>query len=141
MQPEVKRRSSVPMRQFVCQDFDQTGQHRNILTTQKLLTYLSEVLAFTVSTLLVGHQEEHPACNQKAPQGGCGHRRQHARLRYLSEVQKPRDLDLDLGSGQGHVSIHSTCRTTCRPNHVTVALRSTEIWPFECRQISILDEV
>ena len=37
--------------------------------------------------------------NQKAPQGGCGHRRQHARLRLLSEVQKPRDLDLDLGSG------------------------------------------
>jgi len=62
MQPEVKRRSSVPMRQFVCQDFDQTGQHRNILTTPKLLTYLSEVLAFTVLTLLVGHEEEHPAC-------------------------------------------------------------------------------
>ena len=53
----------------------------------------------------------------------------------LSEVQMVRDLDL--GSGQGHINIHSTCR----PNHVTVALRSTEIWPFECRQISILDEV
>jgi len=53
------------MRQFVCQDFDQTGQHRNILTTQKLLTYLSEVLAFSVLTLLVGHQEEHPACKIK----------------------------------------------------------------------------
>ena len=52
-----------------------------------------------------------------------------------------RDLDLDLGSDQGHDNIHSTCRTTCRPNHVTVALRSTEIWPFECLQISILDEV
>jgi len=48
---------------------------------------------------------------------------------------------LDLGSGQGHINIHSTCRTTCRSNHVTVALRSTEIWPFEFRQISILDEV
>jgi len=59
----------------------------------------------------------------------------------LSEVQMVRDLDLGLGSGQGHVNIHSTCRTTCRPNHVTVALRSTEIWPFEFRQISILDEV
>ena len=57
----------------------------------------------------------------------------------LSVVQMLRDLDL--GSGQGHVNVHSTCRTTCRPNHVTVALRSTEIWPFECRQISILDEV
>ena len=61
----------------------------------------------------------------------------------LSDVQMVRDLDLDLGSGQGHINIHSTCRTTCRPNHVTVALCNTEIglWPFECRQISILDEV
>ena len=59
----------------------------------------------------------------------------------LSEVQMVRDLDLDLGSGQGRINIHSTCGTTCRPNHVTVALRSTEIWPFEFRQISILDEV
>ena len=57
----------------------------------------------------------------------------------LSEVQMVRDLDL--GSGQSHINIHSTCRTTCGPNHVTVALRSTEIWPFECRQISILDKV
>ena len=45
----------------------------------------------------------------------------------LLEVQMVRDLDLDVGSGQGHINIHSTCRTTCRPNHVTVALRSTEI--------------
>ena len=59
----------------------------------------------------------------------------------LSEVQMVRDLDLDLGSGQGHINIHSTCRSTCRPNHVTVALHSTEILPFEFRQISILDEV
>ena len=59
----------------------------------------------------------------------------------LSDVQMVRDLDLDLGSGQGHINIHSTCRSTCRPNHVTVALHSTEIWPFEFRQISILDEV
>ena len=57
----------------------------------------------------------------------------------LSEVEMVRDLDL--GSGQGHGNIQSRCRTTRRPNHVTVALRSTEIWPFECRQISILDEV
>ena len=54
---------------------------------------------------------------------------------------KARDLDLDLGSGQGHVNIHSTCRTTCMLNHVTVAARTTEIWSFEFRQISILDEV
>ena len=52
----------------------------------------------------------------------------------LSEVQMV--LDLDIGSGQGHINIHSTCRTARRPNHVTVALRSTEILPFECRQIS-----
>ena len=51
----------------------------------------------------------------------------------LSEVQMLRDLDLDPGSGQGHVNIHSTCRTTCMLNH--------EIWPFEFRQILILDEV
>ena len=59
----------------------------------------------------------------------------------LSEVQMLRDLDLDLESGQSHVNIHSTCRTTCMLNHVTVVSRTTEIWPFEFRQISILDEV
>ena len=61
----------------------------------------------------------------------------------LSEVQVLRDLDLDLDLelGQGHVNIHSTCRTTCMLNHVTVASHTTEIWPFEFRQISILDEV
>jgi len=42
-----------------------------------------------------------------------------------------------------HANIHSTCRTrtTCVLNHVTVVSRSTEIWPFEFRQILILDEV
>jgi len=57
----------------------------------------------------------------------------------LSEVQMLRDLDL--GLGQGHINIHSTCRTTSMPNHVTVASRSTKIWPFEFREISTLDEV
>jgi len=57
----------------------------------------------------------------------------------LSEVQMLRDLDLE--SGQGHVDIHSTCRTTSLLNHVTVVSRTTEIWPFECRQILIMDEV
>ena len=57
----------------------------------------------------------------------------------LSEVQMVRDLDL--GSGQGHGNIHSMCRTTCTLYHVTVASRTTEIWPFEFRQISIMDEV
>jgi len=59
----------------------------------------------------------------------------------LSEVKMLRDLDLDVGSGKGHVYIHSTCRTTCMLNHVTVASLATEIWPFEFRHISILDEV
>jgi len=59
----------------------------------------------------------------------------------LSEVQIVCDLDLDLGSRQGHVNVHSTYRTICTVNHVTVASRTTEIWPFEFRQISILDEV
>ena len=55
----------------------------------------------------------------------------------LSEVQ----MLLDLGSDQGHVNIHSTCRTASLLNHVTVVLRTTEIWPFEFRQIVILDEL
>jgi len=59
----------------------------------------------------------------------------------LSEVQMLRDIDLNLGSGQGDTNIHSTCRTTSLPNHVTVTSRSTEIWPFEFREISTLDEV
>ena len=56
----------------------------------------------------------------------------------LSEVQMVRDLDL--GSGQSHVNTDSTC-TTYTPNHMTVALRSTEIWPFEFREISTFGEV
>ena len=59
----------------------------------------------------------------------------------MSEVQMLRDLDLDLGLGQGHVIIHSMCSTTRVLNHVTVMSRTTEIWPFEFRQILILDEV
>jgi len=59
----------------------------------------------------------------------------------LSEVQMLRDLDLDLGSGQDHISIHSTCRTTSMPNGVTVASRNTEIWPFECHEILTFGEV
>ena len=56
----------------------------------------------------------------------------------LLEVQMLRDLDL--GSGQGHVNIHSTCRTTCMLNHVTVVSRTIEIWPFEFRQILKSDQ-
>jgi len=59
----------------------------------------------------------------------------------LSEVEMLSDLDLDLQSGQGHINIHSTCRTTSRPKHVTMASRSTEIWPFEFPEISTSGEV
>jgi len=58
----------------------------------------------------------------------------------LSEVQMIRDLDLDLGSGQGHIIIHSMCMTTSMPNHVTVASRNNEIWSFEFREIWTLGE-
>jgi len=58
----------------------------------------------------------------------------------LSEVQMLRDLDL--GSSQGHVNIYSICRTNrMLPNRVTVASRTTEIWPFEFCQISTLHKV
>jgi len=38
------------------------------------------------------------------------------------ELQMLHDFDLDLGSGQGHINIHSKCRTTSVPNHVTLAM-------------------
>ena len=59
----------------------------------------------------------------------------------LSEVQMLHDLDLDFGSGQSHITIHSTCRTSSLPNHVTVASRTTGIWPFEFREISTIGNV
>jgi len=59
----------------------------------------------------------------------------------LSELQKPRDLDFGVGSGQGHTNMHNTCRTTSMPNHMTVASGSTEIWPFEFGEISTFSEV
>ena len=40
---------------------------------------------------------------------------------------------------QGHINIHSTCRTTSLPNRVLKC--STEIWPFEFREISTFGEV
>jgi len=57
----------------------------------------------------------------------------------LSEIQMV--LDLDLGSGQGHINVHSTCRTTSVPKHVTVASRTTEIRPFEFREILTINEI
>jgi len=59
----------------------------------------------------------------------------------LSEVQMIRHLDLDLGSDQGHINIHSTYRTISVPNHVTVASRNTAKWPFVFREISTFGEV
>jgi len=53
----------------------------------------------------------------------------------LSEIQMLRDLNLDLGWGQGHINIYSTYRTSSMPNRVTLASRTTEIWPFQCREI------
>ena len=59
----------------------------------------------------------------------------------LSEIQMLCDLDLDLGSSQGHINMHSTCRTTSLPNHVAIASRTNEIWPFEFREIWTFGEV
>ena len=57
----------------------------------------------------------------------------------LSEVQMLRDLDL--GSDQGHINVHSTSNTISMPNHVIVASHTTKIWPLEFREISTFDEV
>jgi len=59
----------------------------------------------------------------------------------MSEVQMVRDLDVDLGSGQDHINMHNTCRTTSMLNHLTVVSRTAEIWRFECREISTFGEV
>ena len=37
--------------------------------------------------------------------------------------------------------MHNTCSTTSMPNHLTVASRTTESWPFEFREISTFREV
>jgi len=60
-------------------------------------------------------------------------------FRQFSELSTRRDLDFR--SGQGHISIHNRCRATRMPNRVTVSSRSTEIWPFEFREISTFREV
>jgi len=62
-------------------------------------------------------------------------------FRKFSEIQKPRDLYLDLGSGQGHMSMHNTYSTTSVSNHVAVALSNTKIWHFEIRLLSTFREV
>jgi len=57
------------------------------------------------------------------------------------KVQFSQPHDLDLGSGQGHISMYNACRTINMPEPVTVASRSMEIWPFEFREISTFREV
>ena len=57
----------------------------------------------------------------------------------FSELQKVSDLDL--GSGQGHINMRSTYRTTGMPKRVTAASRSTEIWPFDIRVMSTFSQV
>jgi len=59
----------------------------------------------------------------------------------MGNCRKFKCCDLDLGSGQGEINIHSTCRSTRVQNDVTVASRSSEIRPFELREISIFGEV
>jgi len=77
--------------------------------------------------------------NQKAPQGGW---RSLAPACWASLFfGSSKDLDLDVGSGQGHISMHNTCCTTSMSNHLTVASRSTEIWPFEFHEKSTFCEV
>jgi len=46
----------------------------------------------------------------------------------LSEVQMLRGLDLDLGSGQGHINMHSTCRTTSVPNCSVIHCGNMAVW-------------
>jgi len=52
-------------------------------------------------------------------------------FRHFSEVQKPRYLDLDLGSSESHMVMHNACGTTSVPNGVTLSSSNAEIWPFE----------
>jgi len=74
-------------------------------------------------------------------ESGGGDRPRNVQLWAIVGSSMVRDLDLDLGSGQGHINIHSTCRTTSTPKHVTVASRSAEIRPFEFREISTIGDV
>ena len=57
-------------------------------------------------------------------------------MQFLAIVATSEPRDLDLGSGQGRISIHNACSATGMPNGVAVASDSTEIWPFEIRVIS-----
>jgi len=59
----------------------------------------------------------------------------------FAEIEKISDLDLDLGSVQGHINMCNTYRTASMPDHVTVASSSKEIWPFEIRVILAFHEL
>jgi len=78
----------------------------------------------------------HQLCSPSQNSGG-GRRRKV----QFSEFQKVSDLDVDLGSGEGHVSVRNTYRTTSLPDHVTVASSSMEIRSFEIRVIWTFCEV
>ena len=49
--------------------------------------------------------------------------------------------DLDLGWGKGHSYQHTQYMWDYEPSHVTAASHSTEIWPFEFREILTIGEV
>jgi len=74
--------------------------------------------------------------------GADGHRRQHActALLIFGSSKAPWPWPWPW-IGSSHISMHSTCSTTSAVNHLTVASRTTEIWPFECREISTFREV
>jgi len=53
----------------------------------------------------------------------------------------PSDFDLDLGLGQGHISMHNTYMTTSIHDQVTLASSNTEIWLFESPVISTFIQI
>jgi len=59
----------------------------------------------------------------------------------LSELQMVRDLDLDLDGVKVTPTYTLRVAHSRLPNRVTVASRTTEIWQFEYREITTLDEV
>jgi len=88
------------------------------------ISTLDEAWTFVIA-FLEGNSTRNPR------KGADSHHCQHARLRQFSEVQKPRYLDLDLGLGQGHISMHNTCSSTSTCNHLTVTSRSWISWNID----------
>jgi len=87
----------------------------------------SEKLSHTI--VIINHQFW-------APRQNGAHRRRKVQLWELQKVSH-----LDLGSGQGYISMHNTHRTTSMSDHVTVGSSSAEIWPFEICVIWTFREV